>query len=86
MATKQPKKTRKVSDLPPRPPQDLKEAVLFGAASEITPEVLADYVAFVYESKRGGKARRKLQVRALLLMATVGFAFINWQRDREGGG
>jgi hypothetical protein len=42
MAKKKTSERRKPSDLPPRPPADLHEAVLFGAASEITPEVEDD--------------------------------------------
>lgn len=70
--------------LPMRPPMDLAEAVLIGAASEITPEVEADYVAAVYRQpgKKVAKAAAAKQCRAVLMMATVGFSFVNWQKKR----
>lgn len=75
---------RKLSDLPPRPPQDLAEAVLFGAASEATPEVEADYVRTIYQRPKGlSKAEQERGARAILIMATVGFSFVNWQKNRQ---
>lgn len=76
---------RKLSDLPPRPPQDLSEAVLFGAASEATPEVEADYIRAIYQrpQKKMSAAERERGMRAILVMATVGFSFVNWQKNRQ---
>lgn len=86
MAKKKTIKTaaRKPSDLPPRPPADLAEAVLFGALSEITPELEADYVAAIYRTKnvRLTTKIKNAQMRAILMMATVGFSFVNWQKGR----
>lgn len=75
---------RKLSDLPPRPPQDLAEAVLFGAASEATEEVEADYIRSIYQRpQKQSKAERERGMRAILIMATVGFSFVNWQKNRQ---
>lgn len=85
MTTKKTRQPRKPSDLPPRPPADLAEAVLFGALSEITPEVEADYVAAIYHigNRARTKAQKKAQMKAILLMGTVGFSFVNWQKGRQ---
>lgn len=80
----QPRQPRKLSDLPPRPPQDLSEAVLFGALSEVTPEVEADYVTAIYQRPKGmSKAQSEKCARAIMIMATVGFSFANWQKHRQ---
>ena len=78
-------KKKNLTDLPPRPPADLSEAVLFGAASEVTPEVEADYVNFIYRGSGGklSEKARKAGTIAVLKMATVGFSFVNWQKGRE---
>ena len=83
MAKKRKNEPRKLTDLPPRPPQDLHEAVLFGAASEVTEDVLQAYVNTVYQrpSRMTKKVRTDGTV-AILKLATVGFSFINWYRDR----
>jgi hypothetical protein len=78
------KTARNPNDLPPRAPQDLAEAVLFGALSEVTPEVEADYVRAIYTRKgRMSKAENQRCMKAILIMATVGFSFVNWQNHRQ---
>lgn len=78
------RRQREPSDLPPRPPQDLREAVLFGALSEITPEVEQAYVEFFYRipDKKLSEAQKKKGAEAVMMMSTVGFAFNNWQKGR----
>ena len=73
-----PTKPAQLSDLPPRPPHSLQEAVLFGALSEIDEKVMADYVGLIYDRSSRSKKVRAAGCRAMLLLATVGFSFYNW--------
>jgi hypothetical protein len=69
--------------LPNRPPADLSEAVLMGAASEVSPEMIAAYVAYMYPREVPTEKQKTEACKAVLTLANVGFAFWNWQNGRQ---
>lgn len=72
---------------PTRMPRSLTEAVLLGALSEVTEADIHRFATCVTAPdsvrKRTSQKQRVEQTRSVMILATVGYAFWNWQRDAD---
>lgn len=77
-------KPRDVKHFPPTPPANTAEVLVHVALDEIDDQILADFAATMYlkPSDQSGEQRER-STRAIMQLASLGFAFVNWQRNRE---
>ena len=80
MTTKKKRPARKPKPIqcPPTAPQSMSEAVLAYALSEVSPEMIAEYVALVFAARPRNmptQAQREKECRAVMTLAALGFQY-----------
>lgn len=75
---------RDVKSFPPMPPENMAEALVHAALDEVDDGVLADFARTAYSNPSDEtEEQRARSVRSIMQLAGLGFAFVNWQRNRE---